>query len=128
MSLRKYKDELGFILNNNEIDLNETQSLFFLSHGTDHLPQMWMILPLKTLDLFLTSLDRVDKNTFLKRDTNCDLKGSRNAKTRKLKQVYTEFQNGTIDKTCTGVATDTSDNGIKRISRPLIYLKNKVYS
>ena len=100
-------------MNNNEIELNETQSLFFLSHGTDHQPQMWMILPLKTLDLFLTSLDTVDKNTILRGDTNCDLKGSRNANTKKLKQVYAEFQNGTIDKTYTRVATNTSDNVIK---------------
>ena len=56
-------------------------------------------------------------------DTNCDKcdkKEGRNANTKKLTQVYSEFQMEQLIKTYTRAATNTCDNAIKRISRPLI--------
>ena len=53
-------------------------------------------------------------------DTNCGIKDNRNGTTKKLKQVYSEFQMGQFRKTYTRAAINTSDNGTKRISRSLI--------
>ena len=65
----------------------------------------------------MTRLDRQDKEIILIGDTNCDLMDNRNANTKKLKQVYSEFQLEQLIKTNTRVAIKTSDNGTKRISK-----------
>ena len=64
----------------------------------------------------MTRLDRQDKEIVLIGDINCDLMDNRDANTKKLKQVYSEFQLEQWIKTCTRVG----DNGTKRISKSLI--------
>ena len=61
-----------------------------------------------------------DKEIIFIGDTNCDLMDNRNANTKKLKKVYSEFQLEQLIKTYTRVAIKTSDNGTKRISKSLI--------
>ena len=68
----------------------------------------------------LTRLDRQDKEIIFIGDTNCDLMDYRNANTKKLQQVYSEFQLEQLIKTYTRVAIKTSDNGTKRVSKSLI--------
>ena len=68
----------------------------------------------------MTKLDSQDRETILIIDTNCDLMDNRNSNTKKLKQVYSEFQLEQLIKTYTRVAIKTSDNGTKRISKSLI--------
>ena len=74
----------------------------------------------ENLKVVLTTLDREDKEIILIGDTNCDLMNDRNANTKGLKQVYSEFQMEQLVKTYTRVATITSDDGTKRISKSLI--------
>ena len=184
VSLRKYKDELGIILHDNEIDvigLNETRLDAKIAnrdlliegykifrndrnvHGggvaiyvkdsievnqveqqMDNLeiisfeikPKIaksfflvsWYRPPTANVDdvtfenlkVVLTTLDRGDKEIILIGDTSCDLMNDRNANTKRLKQVYSEFQMEQLVKTYTRVATITSDDGTKRISKSLI--------
>ena len=74
----------------------------------------------ENLRAVLTSIDREDKEIVLTGGTNCDIRDSRKANTKKLKQVYSEFQMEQLIKTYTRVPINTSDNGIKRISSSLI--------
>ena len=74
----------------------------------------------ENLKVVLTTLDREDKEIILIGDTNCDLMNDRNANTKRLKHVYSEFQMEQLVKTYTRVATITSDDGTKRISKSLI--------
>ena len=67
----------------------------------------------------LTSLDREDKETILIGDTNCDVKDKGDANTKKRPQVYLKFKMEELIETYTMVATNTSDNGPKIISRSL---------
>ena len=74
----------------------------------------------ENLKVVLTTLDREDKEIILIGDNNCDLMNDRNANTKGLKQVYSEFQMEQLVKTYTRVATITSDDGTKRTSKSLI--------
>ena len=64
--------------------------------------------------------DGEDEEIILIGDTNCDVMDNRNANTKGLKQVYTEFQIEQLIKTYTRVATKTNENGTKRICKSLI--------
>ena len=161
-SPRKYKDELGIILNDNEIDLidlNETRlddnigdrelqiegyklfqndrnvhgsaeaiyvkeslDVLQVDHKMNSLELLFLEIKRKKARFFLVSwyrpptanvddgtfenlrailtrLDRQEKEIILIGDTNCDLMDKRNASTKKLKQVYSEFQLKQLIKT-----------------------------
>ena len=74
----------------------------------------------ENLRAVLTSLDRKDKQIILIGDTICGIKDNRDANTKKFKQAYSEFKMELLVKTYTRVATNTSDNGTKRISISVI--------
>ena len=74
----------------------------------------------ESLRAVLMSVDRVDKESILIGNTACDLVDNGHASTKRIKQVYSEFQMGQLIATCTWVATNANDNGTKTISKSLI--------
>ena len=98
-----------------EIKPKKAKSVFLVS---------WHRLPTTNVDditfenfiAVLTSFHREDREIILTGDTNCDITDSRNANTEKLKQVYSELEMEQLIKIYTRIATNTSNNGITRIS------------
>ena len=68
----------------------------------------------------LAKLDKEEKEIILVGDTNCDTMDHKNANTKKLKLVYSEYQLEQLIKSYTRVAVTTTEQGDKRISKSLI--------
>ena len=73
----------------------------------------------ENLRAVLTRLDRQDKEIILIGDNSCDVMDNKNANTKRLKQVYSEFKLEQLIKTYTRVAMYSSDTGTKRMSKSL---------
>ena len=74
----------------------------------------------ENLSEILRKLDKEEKEIILVGDTNCDIMDHKNANTKKLKLVYSEYQLTQLIKSYTRVAVTTTEQGDKRISKSLI--------
>ena len=68
----------------------------------------------------LKNLDKGEKETILIGDTNCDFKNEKNANTKKLKLIYSEYQLEQLIKSFNGVAMTTTESGEQKVSKTLI--------
>ena len=72
------------------------------------------------LEKILKRLESDEKEIILIGDTNCDFKNNKNANSKKLKSIYSEYQLEQLIKRYTRVAITTTELGEQKVSKTLI--------
>ena len=72
------------------------------------------------LEKILKMLENDEKEIILIDDTNCDFKNNKNANSKKLKSIYSEYQLQQLIKRYTRVAITTTERGEQKVSKTLI--------